>query len=216
MSSKHLVMFDIDGTLIQSYDFDTQCFVDAVESVLNTTVNADWGKYTDVTDSGILNAILQDAGIPPTEHQAFCDDIKDRFIGLIADYINSHDVEEIRGASQFIKLLTDRKDTDVVFATGGWLETAQLKLLAAGIDATGIPIASASDYSRRTEIMSYAASMTNSVHYEAITYFGDGPWDCSASAHLGYSFILVGDRINHTPRINDFTQPVDILALLQL
>lgn len=30
----HLVMFDIDGTLVESYDFDSICFVDAVHDVL--------------------------------------------------------------------------------------------------------------------------------------------------------------------------------------
>ena len=52
------MMFDIDGTLVESYEIDSQCFIDAVKEVTGLHVNPDWSKYQHVTDSGILNEIL--------------------------------------------------------------------------------------------------------------------------------------------------------------
>ena len=52
----HLVMFDIDGTLIESSDFDTECFRAAVKDVLKIPV--DTKNYRHVTDSGILRQII--------------------------------------------------------------------------------------------------------------------------------------------------------------
>ena len=59
----HLVMFDIDGTLVHSYDFDEECYVEAVEEVLGCAVNSDWSKYQHVTDSGILDEIIHNQNL---------------------------------------------------------------------------------------------------------------------------------------------------------
>ena len=212
----HLIMFDIDGTLVQSYDFDTRCFAQSVEAVLGTRIDTDWGNYPDVTDSGILNSILRDSGIPEADRLTTARDVKDTFIHLVDKYIETHPVEEVPGAARFIHLLENRSDTVLAFATGGWRETAQLKLAAAGIEPGDIPIASASDHHRRVDIMKSAATVAGEEPYDSITYIGDGPWDKTASASLGYRFILVGNRAEHTPSIPDFSEPDKILALLGL
>lgn len=64
--------------------------------------------------------------------------------------------------------------------------------------------------------MKSAASFAGGDPYESVTYFGDGPWDEVASAMLGYSFILIGDRLEYRPSIADFTQPKSILSLMGL
>jgi len=50
---KH-VMFDIDGTLVESYDVDSKLFVESVYEVTGLSIDANWGRYRNVTDSGIL------------------------------------------------------------------------------------------------------------------------------------------------------------------
>ena len=34
----HLVMFDIDGTLVDSNDFDSECYYEAIQDVLNIQI----------------------------------------------------------------------------------------------------------------------------------------------------------------------------------
>ena len=59
----HHVMFDVDGTLVQSYEFDEQCYLQAVEEVLGESLDSDWACYTHVTDSGILLQYLERRGL---------------------------------------------------------------------------------------------------------------------------------------------------------
>src|SRR5437762_11741836 len=55
-----LVMFDIDGTLTQTYQADETCFVQALQEVFGfTDINTDWASYPHCSDSGILEALFQ-------------------------------------------------------------------------------------------------------------------------------------------------------------
>ena len=56
-------MFDIDGTLVKSYDLDSRCFIESVKDVTGIYVDSDWSKYRHVTDSGILEEIIEINGI---------------------------------------------------------------------------------------------------------------------------------------------------------
>ena len=48
-------MFDIDGTLVKSYDFDGECYVEAVHKILGHQLDADWSKYINVTDDRFMS-----------------------------------------------------------------------------------------------------------------------------------------------------------------
>ena len=61
----HLVMFDIDGTLIESYDIDEQCFLAAIDEVLGIQIDSRWERYPHVTDAGILDEILSQPSFLP-------------------------------------------------------------------------------------------------------------------------------------------------------
>lgn len=199
----HLVMFDIDGTLVESYDFDSSCFVDAVADVLGVRTNSDWASYQYVTDSGILNQIMDELSIG--DDRAIVEmTVKENFLARIASHLAKNNVSFVAGAKEFLCELSARDDVALVFATGGWLESAKMKLSAAGIHFPGIPIASASDHYCRLEIMRLAEIRAREGKYKSITYFGDGSWDLKASADLGYNFVLVGNRLEHHQAIPDF------------
>ncbi len=199
----NLVMFDIDGTLVQSYEFDGKCYFEAVEKVLQTSIKKDWLKYQNVTDSGILDEILSKMNLE-SERLSLHFEVKKEFTKRIKEHIQCNKVEPILGAVEFVAKLKNRNDVTLAIATGGWRETAILKLEAAGFDFSGIPIASASDHFNRVEIMKIAEEKTG-LDFETKTYFGDGEWDKKASEILGYNFVLVGDRFEHSQRIPNFT-----------
>lgn len=54
----HLVMFDIDGTLVDSNGFDGALFARAVREELGVPVDTTWQSYRHVTDSGVLEELL--------------------------------------------------------------------------------------------------------------------------------------------------------------
>jgi phosphoglycolate phosphatase-like HAD superfamily hydrolase len=214
----HLIMFDIDGTLVNSSGFDEVCYLKAAQNVLDVDISSNWEEYSFATDAGILDEAIKRYNVLGDKshiQQKF----KQVFVRLISEYIatNPESVLEIKGAARFIKYLLNLENVKVAIATGGWEETAKLKLKAANVNVNGCAFASSSDHYNRTEIMKMAESRTsNNVLFESKTYFGDATWDKEASNFLNYRFILVGNRIKHEIQIEDFQDKEGILSILNL
>jgi beta-phosphoglucomutase-like phosphatase (HAD superfamily) len=139
--------------------------------------------------------------------------VKNKFIENIRSAIEISPIKPIKGAVEFINALKNRQDVSISFATGGWLETAILKLESAGFDTTNIAIATSNDHYCRTEIMKTAAQLATGCKNNPFVYFGDGEWDVKACAHLGVKLVLVGDRTQHDISIPDFNNQTSVLAL---
>jgi phosphoglycolate phosphatase-like HAD superfamily hydrolase len=212
----HLVMFDIDGTLVDSAGFDSELYVEAVRSVLGVEIDSDWDTYEHVSDSGILEQVLRDARFD-TERAVLAVRVQERFVGLVRDYLRhkSEAVREITGARRLVERLRALPDVRVAIATGGWEPTALLKLEHVGIDVNGVGFASSSDAHARTDIMRLAAqrALRGSACGRS-TYFGDGAWDQRASADLGYDFVAVGRGVSHPVAYDDLRGVDGILAHL--
>lgn len=209
----HHVMFDVDGTLVKSYEFDEQCFIAAVSEVLGHSIDVNWHGYRHVTDAGILGEHLQRKKIL-NDHDEIHKVVKASFIKKIKAHLAKKPASEISGAAAFIANLKSRDSVSLSIATGGWEETAKLKLESAGIDVTGIPLASSSDHHARTEIMKMAKGKANVKSHDQLTYFGDAAWDKSACRELDYNFVLVGSRIQHEKSVNDLTNISMALSLI--
>jgi phosphoglycolate phosphatase-like HAD superfamily hydrolase len=213
----HLVMFDIDGTLVDSAGFDGALYAQAVESVLNVAVDRDWDRYENVTDSGILDQLLRESGAAG-DRAALALRVQRHFIELIRAHVarNVAAVEEIAGARRLVGRLVALPGVRVAVATGGWEETARLKLAHVGIDTERLAFASSSDALARTAIMRIAERRAlNDGGYGRATYFGDGPWDRRASAELGYEFIAVGKAVAHPVAFDDLSDTEAILGQLR-
>jgi len=211
-------MFDIDGTLVNSSEFDEMCYLKAARIVLGVEISSNWEDYTFATDAGILDEAINRYSIPGSKkyiHEKF----KQVFKKLISEYIasNPDDVQEVEGASQFFQHLCTLDTVRVAIATGGWEETAKLKLKAANINLNGCAFASSSDHYKRTEIMKIAESRASGpIPFKSKTYFGDASWDKKASKMLNYRFVLVGNRIEHEIQIDDYKNKADVLNMLGL
>ncbi len=195
-------MFDIDGTLADSYDLDSVCFIEAVKEVTGIHISSDWSTYHHVTDSGILKEILNSRkvdGIDKIENE-----VKSRFFKKLEKSIANKPIKEISGASSFISSLSAKENVIISIATGGWYESAMLKLKSAGINADSITVASSSDNMSRIEIMKFAALQATGGRNIPCTYFGDGSWDKKACEELGYNFVMVGNKVKHYPSIGNF------------
>jgi phosphoglycolate phosphatase-like HAD superfamily hydrolase len=211
-------MFDVDGTLVDSYEFDEDCYLKAAEIVLHRKISSDWNKYSNTTDAGILNEAIDMYSIPGNRNQ-IQQNFERVFLSLISEYISkqSNSISEIVGASRFIDRLKNHSNVRVAIATGGFEETAKLKLKAAGINIQDCAFASSSDHYSRTEIMKIAESRACvSIPFSSKSYFGDAAWDMKASTLLKYRFVLVGSRISWSDQINDFQDIDSIMSMLSL
>ena len=208
-------MFDIDGTLIHSNDFDAECFIKAVYEVIGIRIDDNWSKYEHVTDKGILNEIINTHDLNKnnkTIHQ----EVKKCFVRNIAKYLEVKPAKEVTGAASFLEKLGNMNNVSISIATGGWLESASLKLKSAGINITNIPIASSNDHYCRAEIMKIAERRAINNNAATSTYFGDGIWDKKACSKLGYNFILVGNNASHSQRIVDFSSQNEAIEYIGL
>lgn len=195
----HVVSFDIDGTLVASADFDGELYAEAVRDVLDVGIDTDWSRYENVTDSGILEELLRKHALPD-QWVRLAREVHEAFVGRTERHVaeNPGLIREIPGALALVEALRGVPKVRVCLATGGWAETAELKIRAIGLDPDGLAMATGSDASRRTDIMRLAESRaTRGGVARRRTYFGDGVWDRKAAEELGYDFVAVGGGVSH-------------------
>ena len=216
----NLFMLDVDGTLIDNYDFDFVCFRSAVEEVLGIELTDDWDTFTNVTDVGVLEELIEQLGLRQ-DRMRILREAKALFLKKLREYIfsNKHDLVATPGAIEFVNDMKAHPNVVLAIATGGWEESAKMKLSAAGLDVDGVSFASCSDAMTRSEIMALAAFRAKQDTGEIFTrrvYFGDGEWDKMATSTLGYEFVAVGSKVQHHTRIPNFVHYDAIFGKLGL
>lgn len=186
------VIFDVDGTLVDSNAFDHELYVRAITDVLaNVRIRADWSQYEHKTDSGILREICRENDL---DIQAYQPKVRERFGQLVGDYLErSGACPPTPGGPALLESLRSRPELHVGIATGGWAYTALMKLRAAGYGTAGLVVASADDAFTRTEILEIAR--TRLTPTAAALYVGDGEWDQRACESLGWLFVGIGGRL---------------------
>jgi len=195
---KSLALFDVDGTLIESMEFDADCYAEAVRRVLKIeSVDTDWSHYRDVTDAGILAEIHRmnfNREIGPTQARK----VKESFVRTIKARLRSENIrlKPLPGAGEALRALQASDRWAVTLATGGWRESAEVKLRNAGLAAGDLYIFSANDSISRPGIISLAVQAMRKSEkarrFEKIVYIGDGVWDVWAARERKIAFLGVG------------------------
>ncbi len=196
-----LIMFDIDGTLTQSYEYDKELFARAFKSVISCDeVDTEWANYTNTTSTGITSeATLRATGREVRKDELT--EVERRLISYLEQrcQINPAEFKEIPGAASILSALSARDDLAISIATGCWSSEARFKLQASGLEVDDIPMATSDEAAAREQIMllseSKARLKNRIARFDRIIYVGDGIWDFDASKRLGYKFIGVGGRI---------------------
>lgn len=188
------IIFDIDGTLLQSAAVDDDIYRASVLAVMEGAKLRDsLHDYVHVSDSGILEEIFADSGVE--YDAAVARNVTQHFVASLDAWMQDNGpFAEVPGAGDALRQLAGHESYAVGIATGGWRESAELKLRSAGLFDAGIPLATSSDAMERTAIMQHALDQLGSG-FETITYYGDGAWDETASRALGWRFVPVGREL---------------------
>jgi phosphoglycolate phosphatase-like HAD superfamily hydrolase len=126
------VIFDLDGTLVDSYDLDEQLYRKAVLSELpNVKLRKSWYDYHYSTDSGILMEILTEFNLPVRDYY---DSVRRRFGNLVKNHLQS--------ANKCAPI--------------------RMKLEAAGLSDLNVPMSSGDDAHSRKGVMQICASKMKS------------------------------------------------------
>lgn len=193
-----LAIFDIDGTLTETNEVDSVCFVQAMADAHSVVgMSTDWGAYAHTTDSFITREILRERfGRTPEEEEL--SRFQRRFVSLLEER-RSKDASlfaEIGGAAAALARLSREPAWAVAVASGCWRGSGELKLRAAGLELGGVPAAYAEDGDSREEILLAALARAREScrreNFEKVVSLGDGLWDVRAARNLGFAFVGVG------------------------
>jgi len=190
-----LIIFDVDGTLIGGETHDWACFDRALHQVLGFVhLPGFFDSLENVTAPSIVEAAALSCGIRPTA--ALYTQVQEAYLGNLREVggIDPNLFDAREGAYQLLNELASAPGIDVAIATGDWFPTISYKLECAGLDLSRFSIATASDASRRAEIIKIAAGRSGLSLDQAI-YVGDGTWDLRACNELGIPFVGTGTRI---------------------
>jgi phosphoglycolate phosphatase-like HAD superfamily hydrolase len=193
-----LLIFDIDGTLIQTHEEEANCFIQAFSDVTGIShIDKDLRSYQHVTDSGIaqeciFNHFQRDATFDELEQ------IEERFITLFAKTLAKQPPHPIAGVHGLFEKLANEPEICLAIATGSYYRSAMIKFHYSSLYLHHLPISSCNDHYSRTEIMRIAKSKAQDFYgvgdFDSITYVGDGPWDIEAVNALTWQFIGVASN----------------------
>ncbi len=208
MSNKHLVVFDIDGTLTDTACMDSQMYVATFMKYLGLKeINDNWEEYRYSTDSGFAVELFEKhANRVPKEEEI--QRIKKSFTILLEEKIRSDPscCRSLLGAETLFQRIKLLEHWDIVIATGCWLDSALLKLKYAELSCRQIPLACGDDHIERHEIIKVALERSK-IHYQqkgynTIVYVGDRLWDYKASQALEIQFIGVGSEFTQNKLVD--------------
>lgn len=202
---KKLVVFDIDGTLLDSTEIDENCFVRALKDEYNVAhIDERWETYKSVTDGCVFEEIFEKTfsrkpTAPETRRMVR------RFLMYIKESLAEQNsvINPIPGAGEILERLAAHPEWEVTVASGGWRESALFKLRQAKLYLDGIPLATSSEEKLREEIVALSIEKAK-THYdvsefEKIVSVGDAPWDVKAAEQLNLAFIGIGNGDRFKP-----------------
>ena len=207
-------IFDIDGTLVESFGFDDACYISAIREVLGEVhIHDDWSKYINVTDTGSLRQIMEGNKI---QEKGQINEVRTKFGELIRQYLqNGGECRPKAGAIHLIDTLLATEGYTVGFATGGWRHTATMKLRHVGFNLRNTVLTSSDDSDKRVEIMEKCLFALGN-NFQHTVYIGDAEWDIEATEKLGWHFIGVGARLEGKCRswVKDFSNQDTFMKML--
>jgi phosphoglycolate phosphatase-like HAD superfamily hydrolase len=189
------ILFDVDGTLTDTMEVDTRCFLQAFVDVCGfADVDPDWSRYRNATDAGIFQEVFASRrGRGPTVCET--EEFREHLVALFRSAALKESFAAIRGAAALLVRLTERGEDRIGLATGCWSDAARVKMASAGFCYDDYPSASADDAPDRETIVRTAAQRTageTDEEWNHAIYVGDGVWDVKTSRLLGIPFLGIG------------------------
>ncbi len=213
---KRLVVFDLDGTLTLTGNFDGELFAQSITEVLGIKgLNTDWTTYRNVTDNGVIAELIERHDLEQTVQS-----VQDHFLALLQSRLAETPCREVPGAAKMLSVLREHPDFEYSVATGSWRESALLKIRSAGLSVE--VLATCDDSSEREQItlisIERARSQYNLPPDTPVTLVGDAPWDVQVAINLQLHFVGIGGQrllecgAKHV--IEDFTDVDGFLELV--
>ena len=190
---EHLILFDIDGTLIWTDGAGRSAIGEALLAEMGSTGPIDDYRFDGKTDPQIVIELMTAAGHPDAESPKHIEAVCRRYLDLLRQELGERQdaIRVYPGIENLLRALEARSDTVIGLLTGNIEEGAHLKLSAARIDPARFRVgAFGSDSAVRGELPAIAAAravpiLGRELKGEAIVIIGDTPADMTCGNGVG-------------------------------
>ncbi|MGE5235699.1 MAG: HAD family hydrolase [Acidobacteriota bacterium] len=131
---RHLVLFDIDGTLISTGGRAGKALASALEQTFGTAGPYETFRYSGKTDPQIVFELMNLAGHGREVVEPRLDEVFRRYLTGLRGALGPEVVQVLPGVRPLLELLAERDDTAVGLLTGNVAPGAAIKLQTAGLD----------------------------------------------------------------------------------
>lgn len=129
-----LILFDIDGTLVDCSGQTRRPFADALLEVYGETGDIDRYEFSGKTDPRIVFDLLTGAGRGADEVLERVPAVHDRYVEKLDASLDAARVRVLPGVRELLDALVARTDVAVGLLTGNWRRGAAIKLSRPGLD----------------------------------------------------------------------------------
>ena len=198
--SKTLIIFDIDGTLVNSDSRDSKAFADSYQEFFDKDFHSiDWRKYEHVTDHTIFHSVYQDHfGHPCSDEDLHA--FQERYIDKLITNRQNHPehYQEVAGARTILDVLHAEDRYILGIGTGGWRRPQLVKLEHVGISVDQIYDSYADNMPTREDILQESIDLARQDHQITHTiYLGDAIWDLHTTRNMDIPLIGVRHHGDH-------------------
>lgn len=225
-SSRRLLLFDIDGTLITSAGAGEEALIDAMKTRFGLEEDMAGITLAGATDALIARWLLEKHGQPVTTEN--CAALLDAYLLALRDRMPRHEGRLLPGMREILLRLKERPDCVLALLTGNLSRGAEIKLGYFGVWDFFEFGAFADDHSDRNELGKFARARARQKHGEEfapenIYVIGDTPRDIECGRAIGAKTVAIATGIYamdelaaHQPDFlfADFSQTEAVLAAL--
>lgn len=194
----HLILFDIDGTLLWTNGAGRTALKFALEQVYGTAGALDSINPGGRTIREIIDDMLGAQGITSTMIDQHYDHFNHVMVDKLQQLVSDPDrVQPCPGAPALVSKLATRDDTILGLLTGNPQSTATLKLQAAGYDRRAFRVgAYGNENPVRSELLRFALQraeklLSISFHPKQVVVIGDTGLDVACGQEVGTRTIAV-------------------------
>jgi phosphoglycolate phosphatase-like HAD superfamily hydrolase len=191
---RHLLLFDIDGTLLISGGAGENALKDAMRDRFGVEEDLSGIILAGATDALIARKLLAKHGLPGTEEHISA--LLDAYLHHLAGRMSRHNGTLLPGIVALLERLKDRPDCVLALLTGNLQRGAKIKLTHYGVwDYFGFG-AFADDHHDRNELGPFARTRAHELHGEEfpperIFVIGDTPKDIECGRAIGAKTVAI-------------------------